>query len=152
MCRLSATIHTPLRASHAKAFSLPNSLGCRALALLLSLALALASSADTLTPNPQHKKKKATHPKSPACATGCKPDTSVPALDADAPEDAALQKELAPLARDVRRATPGSYEKLAAFANKNSSSTWGQRAALALAFNDFSILHAQPALNWLQKA
>ena len=83
---------------------------------------------------------------------GCKPDTSVPTLDADTPEDAALQRELAPLAREVRHATPGSYEKLAAFANKNSSSAWGQRAALALAFNDFSILHAQPAFNWLQKA
>jgi soluble lytic murein transglycosylase len=123
----------------------------RLLALILSIALTLGSTADVFAQNP-HRKKKHTQPKSPACETGCRPDTTVPGLDADTPEDAALQKELAPLARDVRHATPGSYEKLAAFANKNTSSAWGKRAALALAFSDFATLHAQPAYNWLQKA
>jgi peptidoglycan lytic transglycosylase len=119
----------------------------------LSVVLVLGSSFDAFAQNPQHKKKKkSSHPQSPVCSTGCRPDTSVPALDADTPEDAALQKELAPLARDLRHATPGSYEKVAAFANKHTSSAWGQRAALALAFSDFATLHAQPAYNWLQKA
>jgi len=61
-------------------------------------------------------------------------------------------KELALLARDLHRGTPGAYEKLAAFANKNISSVWGQRAALALGYDDYSKSHAQQALNWLQKA
>jgi soluble lytic murein transglycosylase len=124
----------------------------RAVASLLCAALLLASSADLFAQTTRHKKKKVTHPKSPTCATGCKPDTTSPGLDADTPEDAALQKELAPLARELRRAMPGSYEKMAAFANKHTSSAWGQRAALALAFSDFATLHAQPAYNWLQKA
>jgi soluble lytic murein transglycosylase len=108
--------------------------------------------AGDLSAQTKKKKKKPTHPKSPACATGCKPDTTSPALDASTPEDAAAQKELALLARDLHRSTPGAYEKLAAFANKNISSVWGQRAALALGYDDYSKSHAQQALTWLQKA
>jgi soluble lytic murein transglycosylase len=118
-----------------------------AIILCLSLLCATDLSAQT-----KKKKKKTTHPKSPACATGCKPDTTAPALDAATPEDAAAQKDLGLLARDLHRATPGAYEKLAAFANKNMSSVWGQRAALALGYDDYSKNHAQQALNWLQKA
>jgi soluble lytic murein transglycosylase len=118
---------------------------------VLFLCLSLLSAGD-LSAQTKKKKKKSTHPKSPACATGCKPDTTSPALDASTPEDAAAQKELAPLARDLHRGTPGAYEKLAAFANKNISSVWGQRAALALGYDDYSKNHAQQALNWLQKA
>ncbi len=98
------------------------------------------------------KPKKKTHPKSPACRTGCKPDTSAPALDSNTPEDAALQKELAGLARDLHQAVSGSYEKLAAFANKNSKSVWGERAALALGYDDNIKGHSPQALVWLQKA
>ena len=98
------------------------------------------------------KKKKSIHPKSPACAAGCKPDTTAPALDAATPEDAAAEKELAGLARDLRRGTPGSYEKLVAFTNKNGSSVWGQRAALALGYQEYSSNRAQQAFAWLQKA
>ena len=118
-----------------------------ALILCLSLLCATDLSAQT-----KKKKKKPTHPKSPACATGCKPDTTAPALDASTPEDAAAQKELALLARDLHRGTPGAYEKLAAFANKNIASVWGQRAALALGYDDYSKTRAQQALAWLQKA
>ena len=118
-----------------------------ALVLCLSLLCAGDLSAQT-----KKKKKKPAHPKSPACAVGCKPDTTAPALDASTPEDAAAQKDLALLARDLHRGTPGAYEKLAAFANKNISSVWGQRAALALGYDDYSKNHAQQALNWLQKA
>ena len=118
---------------------------------VLFLVLSLLCAGD-LSAQTKKKKKKSTHPKSPACATGCKPDTTSPALDASTPEDAAAQKELALLARDLHRGTPGAYEKLAAFANKNSSSVWGQRAALAIGYDDYSKNHAQQALNWLQKA
>jgi len=118
-------------------------------ALFLCLSLLCAGDLSAQT---KKKKKKPAHPKSPACATGCKPDTTSPALDASTPEDAAAQKELALLARDLHRGTPGAYEKLAAFANRNISSVWGQRAALALGYDDYSKSHAQQALSWLQKA
>jgi soluble lytic murein transglycosylase len=152
MPRVSASIPTPLLASRTNTFVLPTSFGSRTLALVLSFVLVLGVGLDAFAQNPKHKKKKVAHPQSPACAAGCKPDTSVPALDADTPEDAALQKALAPLARDLRHTIPGSYEKVAAFANKNVSSAWGQRAALALAYSDFCTQHAQAAYNWLQKA
>jgi soluble lytic murein transglycosylase len=118
---------------------------------LLSCVLTIGASADVFAQTPR-KKKKPAHPKSPACQTGCKPDTTTPALDSATPEDSALQKELAPLARDLRHGTPGAYEKMANLANKNSSSAWGQRAALALGYADFSTGHVQFAANWLQKA
>ena len=73
-------------------------------------------------------------------------------MEAATPEDASAQKDLALLARDVHRGTPGSYEKLAAFANKNSTSVWGPRAALALGYEDYAKGHAPQALVWLQKA
>jgi soluble lytic murein transglycosylase len=120
--------------------------------LILCACLALGFAFDLVAQNPHHKRKKAAHPKSPACQTGCKPDTTSPSLDTATPEDASLQKDLALLARDVHRGTPGSYEKLAAFANKNSTSVWGQRAALALGYEDYARSHAPQALVWLQKA
>ena len=124
---------------------------CTAILSVLILCLSLVCAGD-LSAQAKKKKKKPAHPKTPACATGCKPDTASPALDSSTPEDAAAQKELALLARDLHRGTPGAYEKLAAFANKNNSSVWGQRAALALGYDDYSKSHAQQALTWLQKA
>jgi soluble lytic murein transglycosylase len=118
-----------------------------ALALLLSSFLVLNLSAQTTK-----KKKKPIRPKSPACAAGCKPETSAPALDSATPEDASAQKELAILSRDLHRAVPGTYEKMVAFANKNASSVWGQRAALALGYQEYSSSRAQQALQWLEKA
>lgn len=109
----------------------------------------LSLSAQTTAPK---KRKAPSHPKSPACTTGCKPETSSPALDSATPEDAAAQKEVASLARELHRGVPGSYEKLAAFTNKNLTSPWGQRAALALGYDDYSHSKAQQALSWLQKA
>jgi len=100
----------------------------------------------------KHKKKKPTHPTSPACQTGCKPDTTVPALDNATPEDAAAQKELAPLARALHHGTTADYQKLAAFANSHASSVWGQRAALALGFDDFSQVRYAQAMAWFEKA
>ena len=120
--------------------------------LALVLALALPAGADVAAQHSQHKKKKSTHPKSPACETGCKPDTTAPTLDAETPEDAAAQRELAPLARELHLGTPGAYDKLAAFANKNPNSPWGRRAALALGYDDYSKGRLSQALAWLQKA
>jgi soluble lytic murein transglycosylase len=114
--------------------------------------LFLAGSNAFAQSTPTHKKKKATHPSSPACQTGCKPDTTSPALDAATPEDAEAQKEVAVLARDLHHGTPGSYDKLAAFANKNSSSVWGQRAALALGYDDYLKARFPQAAAWLEKA
>ncbi len=116
--------------------------------LLILLVSAISLSAQTT----KKKKPAPTHPKTPACAAGCKPETTAPALDAQTPDDAAAQKELAELARDLHRGVPGSYDKLAAFSNKNISSVWGQRAALALGYDDYSKSRAQQAFNWLQKA
>ncbi len=115
-------------------------------------AFLLISSAGALAQTTPQKKKKSTHPKSPACQTGCKPDTTAPALDAATPEDAAAQKELGVLARDLHHAAPGSYDKVAAFANKNSTSVWGQRAALALGYDDYAKSRFPQALAWLAKA
>ncbi len=98
------------------------------------------------------KRKKSAKPKSPACRVGCKPETTTPALDASTPEDAALQKDLAPLARDLHHGTPGAYDKVAAFANKNAASVWGKRAALALAYDDYAKARFPQAATWLQKA
>lgn len=143
----SANILTLQQASRAS--SSLRTLTARVLALLLCAALVGSGlSAQTTA----HKKKKATHPKSPACQTGCKPDTTAPTLDSSTPEDAAAQKDLALLARDLHHGMPGSYDKLAAFASQHASSVWGQRAALALGYDDYSKARYPQALNWLQKA
>jgi soluble lytic murein transglycosylase len=133
-------------------FSLNRFFAPRALALVLIFSLAFTGSLDLFAQTTAHKKKKPVKPKSPACRTGCKPDTTSPALDAATPEDSSLQKELGGLARDLHQGTGGSYDKLAAFANKNSKSVWGQRAALALGYEDFNKVRMPQALAWLQKA
>jgi soluble lytic murein transglycosylase len=119
-----------------------------ALAVVLAVFLAFDLSAQTT----HKKKKKHTRPKSPVCATGCKPDTTSPALDASAPDDAAAQKDLAELARELHRSTPGSYDKLAAFAHGHASSVSGARAALALGYDDYTHAKFPQAQAWLQKA
>jgi soluble lytic murein transglycosylase len=129
-----------------------STLGSRALSLLLCAVLFLLAGFAATAQTTAHKKKRPTHPKSPACQDGCKPDTSIPALDSATPEDAAAQRELAPLARELRQSLPGSYDKLAAFANKNASSVWGQRAALALGYEDYTKVRFAQALTGLQKA
>ena len=143
----SANILT-LRQESRASFSL-RTLTSRVLTLLLCAALVGSGLGAQTT---AHRKKKATHPKSPACQTGCKPDTTAPALDSSTPEDAAAQKDLALLARDLHHGVPGSYDKLSAFANQHASSLWGQRAALALGYDDYSKARFAQALNWLQKA
>jgi soluble lytic murein transglycosylase len=124
-------------------------LRCSAIFFSFLFLFASTLSAQTTT---QRKKKKAAHPKSLACQTGCQLDTTSPALDAATPEDAQAQKELTPLARELHRGAPGSYEKVAEFANKHASSVWGQRAALALGYDDYSKGRFPQAQNWFEKA
>src|SRR5271169_2247069 len=115
----SANILTPPPANRASARRIA-SIASRALVLIFCATLFLIANSGALAQSPPHKKKKPKHPSSPFCQTGCQPDTNAPALDSSTPEDAAAQKELAVLARDLHHSAPGSYDKFAAFANKHS--------------------------------
>ena len=86
------------------------------------------------------------------CRIGCKPDTTAPEITAATPEDEATQRELADLARALHTATPGAYDKLSAFAAKNTTSVWGARAALALGYDDYNKNRTAQALGWFLKA
>jgi outer membrane protein assembly factor BamD (BamD/ComL family) len=119
--------------------------------VLLSLCLFLTAPADVWAQTAPQKKKKSSKPHAVPCREGCKTDTSAPEVAADTPEDAAAQKELAELARALRTATPGSYEKLSAFAVKNTANVWGARAAIALGYEDYNKNRTAQALGWLLK-
>src|SRR6266446_83998 len=110
----SATIHTPvLRAST----EFPVWTRFAAAATVLSLLLA---GSDALSQT-RHKKKKSNKPKPAPCRLGCMTDTSSPDLTAASPDDEGMQRELSALARSLRNATLGAYEKLAEFSRKNAS-------------------------------
>jgi len=115
--------------------------------LAVVLPCALAPGASGQTP---HKKK--TKLRSAPCRVGCKPSTTAPDIQTSSAEDAAALAELSGLARSLRNAGPGAYEKLAAFATKHGTDAWGARAALALAYDDYQKNRAQQALVWLAKA
>ena len=118
-----------------------------ATAALLSLLLA---GSDALSQT-KHKKK-SNKPKPAPCRVGCVTDTAQPDLTSASPDDEAMQRELSSLARALRNAAPGSYEKLADFSRKNAANVWGARAALALGYDDFNKNHAPQSLAWLVKA
>jgi soluble lytic murein transglycosylase len=118
-----------------------------AAAAVLSLLLA---GADALSQT-KHKKK-SNKPKPAPCRVGCVTDTAQPDLTSPSPDDEAMQRELSSLARALRNATPGAYEKLADFSRKNTANVWGARAALALGYEDYSKNHAPQSLAWLVKA
>src|SRR5260370_300648 len=120
-------------------------------ALILIFGLSFGGAFDAVAQSSRHQRK-AKKPKSPPCRTGCKPDTSAPQVVADTPEDEAAQKEVSDLARALHNATPSAYEKLSAFAVKNSTNVWGARAALALGYEEFSKNRAAQGLGWLLKA
>jgi soluble lytic murein transglycosylase len=120
-----------------------------ALSLMLVFVLVFGGALDAAAQASKHKSKK---PKASPCRMGCKPDISAPAVAAETPEDEAAQKELAELARDVHGGSPGAYQKLSAFAAKNTTSIWGARAALALGYEDYSKNRTAQALGWLIKA
>ncbi|HEV2194301.1 MAG TPA: transglycosylase SLT domain-containing protein [Candidatus Acidoferrum sp.] len=120
-------------------------------ALMLAFALLLGSSVGLLAQPPQHKHKRKKPPATP-CREGCKPETPAPQVPVETPDDDAAQKELAGLARELRNRALGAYEKLSAFATKNTTNVWGARAALALGYEDFSNKRVPQALGWLLKA
>jgi soluble lytic murein transglycosylase len=120
-------------------------------ALVLIIGLSFGGTLEVLAQSPTHKHK-SKKPKSPPCQTGCKPDTSAPQVAADTPEDEAAQKELSDLARALHNGTPGSYEKLSAFAAKNSANVWGARAALALGYDEYMKNRSGQAVSLFVKA
>jgi soluble lytic murein transglycosylase len=127
------------------------------LLLLLSMpfeAFAQMTAAQSPTTNPptSTRRKKSNKSKAAPCRSGCKPNTTVPESTATTPEEQARQKEMADLAHELRLSAPGAYEKLAAFANQNSTNVWGARAALALGYDDYSKNRSAQAAGWLAKA
>ena len=122
------------------------------LTLIAGIWFVSAGSLDALTQTHQ-RKSKSSKPKPAPCLEGCTPDAAVLQPNVPvSPEDEAAQREMTDLARALRNATPGAYEKLAAFAKKNANSIWGARAALALGAEDHEKKRAQQALAWLTKA
>ena len=123
-------------------------------AAMLAFALVAGGTPEVFAQSSRHhRQKKVKKPTPTPCRAGCRPETAGPQLVAgDTPEDQALQKELAQLARDLHNAAPGAYTKLSAFATKNVANVWGARAALALGFEDNSQKHCQQALAWFNKA
>jgi len=113
------------------------------------LSLLLAGS-DALSQT-KHKKK-SNKPKPAPCRVGCVTDTAQPDLTSPSPDDEAMQRELSSLARALRNATPGAYEKLADFSRGNAANVWGARAALALGYDEFNKNHGPQSLAWLVKA
>src|SRR5260370_28501475 len=120
-------------------------------ALILSVGLSFGGAFDAFAQSSRHQRK-SKNPKSPPCRTGCKPDSSVPQVASDTPEDEAAQRELSDLARELHNAVPGAYAKLSAFAVKNTTNVWGARAALALGYDDYAKSRAAQGLGWLLKA
>jgi soluble lytic murein transglycosylase len=120
-------------------------------ALVLALVLSLGGSFDLLAQSPKHRHK-SKKPAPPPCREGCKPETAAPQVAVDTPEDDLAQKELSTLSRELRNGAPDAYEKLSAFATKNTTNVWGARAALALGYQDFSKNRMAQALGWLLKS
>ncbi len=120
-------------------------------ALILIFGLSFGGAFDAFAQSSKHHRK-SKKPKSPPCRNGCKPDTSAPQVVADTPEDEAAQRELSDLARALHNGAPGSYEKLSAFAVKNTTNIWGARGALALGYEEYSKNRAAQGLGWLIKA
>lgn len=119
------------------------------MAAIVATLLTLGCVAGDVTAQTPRKKK--ARPKSAPCRVGCQPNTTSPDVITSSPEDAATQKELSELARSLRNAAPGSYEKLSTFSTKHASDIWGARAALALGYDDYQKNKAQQALTWLAK-
>ena len=120
-------------------------------ALLLIFGLSFGGAFDAVGQSSKHQRK-SKKPKSPPCRTGCKPETSEPQVAADTPEDEAAQKELSELARELHNAVPGAYEKLSAFAAKNTANVWGARAALALGYDEYMKNRSGQAVGLFVKA
>src|SRR6202030_2587248 len=120
-------------------------------ALTLIAVLSFGGAFDAFAQSSKHHRK-SKKPKSPPCRTGCKPDTSAPQVAADTPEAESSQKELSDLARALHNVTPGGYDRLSAFAVKNTTNVWSARAALALGYDDYTNNRKAQSLGWLIKA
>ena len=120
-------------------------------AWMLIFGLSFGGALDAVGQSSKHQRK-SKKPKSPPCRTGCKPETSAPQVAADTPEDEAAQKELSEVAHALHNGTPGAYEKLSAFAVKNTTNVWGARAALALGYDDYMKNKSGQAVGWFVKA
>jgi soluble lytic murein transglycosylase len=129
----------------------PTNYFTHALAVLICVALLAAVPVDAAQ-QARSKKRRTNKPKPVPCRAGCTPNTSAPEFTATTADDEAAQRELSSLARALRNAAPGAYDKLAAFAGKNANSVWGARAALALGYDDYNKNRPQQALAWLTKA
>ncbi|HWY42486.1 MAG TPA: transglycosylase SLT domain-containing protein [Candidatus Sulfotelmatobacter sp.] len=117
-----------------------------ALIFFISLSAPFDSTAQS------RKKKKAKKPAAVPCRTGCRPDTTAPDIATSTADDAAALQQLSELARSLHNATPGSYDKLSAFATKHAGDVWGARAALALGYDDYQKNRLAPAMAWFAKA
>ena len=124
----------------------------RATALLLVFCLSLGGLTDVFAQSANSHKKKSKKPPAVPCQRGCQPDSAAPQITASNPADEAAQRELVLLIQALRTATPGAYDKLAAFATKNPGSVGGERAALALGYEDYTKNRGQQALAWFAKA
>src|ERR1700737_214612 len=122
-----------------------------ALAVAVAACLLLVGSIEAAS-QAQHKKKKSPKPKAIPRRTGCTPETGAPEITSITPDDEAAQRDLSVLARALRNAAPGSYERLAVFARANATNVWGARAALALGYDDYNKNRAQQALAWFARA
>jgi soluble lytic murein transglycosylase len=101
----------------------------------------------------QSSKKKRTKKRAAVpCRTGCKTDTTPPDIATSTADDATALQQLSALARALHNTTPGSYDKLSAFAAKHAGDVWGARAALALAYDDYQKNRLGPATAWFTKA
>jgi soluble lytic murein transglycosylase len=123
-----------------------------AISVALCAVLVAGAPLDALAQSRTSKKRKTHKPKAAPCTAGCKANTTPSEITAATPEEEALQRELADLARGLRTAGLSAYERLAAFAGKNASNVWGARAALALGYEDYTKNRAQQAVAWLKKA
>jgi soluble lytic murein transglycosylase len=120
-------------------------------AWMLIFGLSFGGALDAFAQTSKHKRK-SKKPKAPPCQTGCKPEISAPQVAADTPEDEAAQKELSEIARALHNGTPGTYEKVSAFAAKNNANVWGARAALAIGYDDYMKNRSGQAVGWFVKA
>src|SRR5215470_15217377 len=122
----------------------------RWMAMIIAVLLPFGFAAGNASAQATSKKK--SRAKSAPCRAGCQPNITAQDLIAASLGDMATQKELSELARNLRNAGPGAYERLSAFAAKHTADVWGARAALALGYDDYQKNKAQQGLNWLAKA
>jgi soluble lytic murein transglycosylase len=130
----------------------------RSVALCLSVLLLFGDASLSLAQTPpqsttrKHSKKKKKHLAAPCKSADCSLRTSAPEITSPTPGDAAAQTELASIARGLHTAMPNAYDKLSAFEVRNAKNVWGQRAALALGYEDYTKNRLPQALGWFAKA